>query len=328
MIFAEVKRSQFPRFYFISDTTLLEILSSGSRPKDVIKHFQSGVFDGISDVRINEDQQIVSMISKEGEEVTLSTAVQISADPVEWLNALVASMVQTMRDEARRGAKEVYKMPVQEFLFTRPAQIALLGLQLKWTATVQSALVQTSRGKKGALTRALRSCNATLSELVQLTLRDDLSPMNRKSLETCITVYIHQRDAVQELIDQRVTDPKAFAWLKHCRFRWKESDQTLMIYVCDMEFEYGFEYLGVKERLVMTPLTDICYITLTQALGMYYGGAPAGPAGTGKTETTKDLGASLGKYVVVFNCSDQMDHKSLGKIFKGLAQVMFFSTHS
>jgi len=116
--------------------------------------------------------------------------------------------------------------------------------------------------------------------------------------------------------------------------------QQLTIHIANAQFHYGFEYLGVQERLVTTPLTDRCYLTMTQALSASLGGSPFGPAGTGKTETVKALGNQvrflfvvegdfdsiktyfkLGRFVLVFNCDETFDFQAMGRIFVGLCQV-------
>ena len=74
---------------------------------------------------------------------------------------------------------------------------------------------------------------------------------------------------------------------------------------------YTYEYQGNAPKLVHTPLTDKCYLTLTQGMAMGCGGNPYGPAGTGKTESVKALGAALGRQVLVFNCDEGIDFHSM-----------------
>ena len=133
---------------------------------------------------------------------------------------------------------------------------------------------------------------------------------DRQKIMTICTIDVHARDVVLKMIQMKTDTAGAFAWQSQLRARWSDADGHAYINICDAQFLYSYEYLGNTPRLVVTPLTDRCYITLTQSLHLIMGGAPAGPAGTGKTETTKDLGRALGIMVYVFNCSEQMDYKS------------------
>ncbi|XP_065549401.1 dynein axonemal heavy chain 9 isoform X2 [Lathamus discolor] len=323
--YLDMKRLAFPRFYFISSADLLDILSNGTNPH-LVQHHLPKLFDSLAHIKFQLDSEQkatkvgLGMYSREEEYVSFSEPCDCSGQVEVWLNHVLDSMRATVRDEMTEAVVAYEEKPREQWLFDYPAQVALTCTQIWWTTEVGIAFARVEEGYENAMKEYHKKQVAQLNTLVTM-LIGQLSKGDRQKIMTICTIDVHARDVVAKMIAQKVDNAQAFIWLSQLRHRWSDEEQHCFANICDAQFLYCYEYLGNTPRLVITPLTDRCYITLTQSLHLTMSGAPAGPAGTGKTETTKDLGRALGIMVYVFNCSEQMDYKSCGNIYKGLSQT-------
>ena len=152
--------------------------------------------------------------------------------------------------------------------------------------------------------------------------RGNLLDLQRKIIVALVTTDVHARDIIDEMNQDKVSSVYDFKWVKQLRYYWDDEEDggDCIIKQVSARLKYGYEYMGATSRLVITPLTDRCWITISNALHIKLGANPAGPAGTGKTESTKDLAKAIAIQCIVFNCSDQVDYIMMGRLFSGLCQ--------
>jgi dynein heavy chain len=234
-----------------------------------------------------------------------------------YLQEIQDRLIESLRDILFKSIISFEnKKSVAEWLKTTPNQI-ILTVSLLFFTKEMTKVFHDLPTNPDAMKNYLQFKVDSLTELIDL-VRTDLSKADRMKVMCLITLDAHSRDIVSKLVSFDVDNVNHFEWQSQLRFEWRNTENDCFIMIVDAEFRYGFEYIGNGARLVITPLTDRIYVTATQALKLCMGCAPAGPAGTGKTETTKDLGAMLAKCIYVFNCALEMDYKSMGDIWKGL----------
>ncbi|XP_028159307.1 dynein heavy chain, cytoplasmic isoform X3 [Ostrinia furnacalis] len=329
--YLERERSSFPRFYFVGDEDLLEIIGNSKNIARLQKHFKK-MFAGVAAIILNEDNTVINGIaSREGEEVYFISPVSTIENPKinSWLSMVEREMRVTLACRLKDAVGDVKQFkdgnvdPTKfiEWCDKYQAQIVVLAAQILWSEDVEAALAS---GGGDGLKRVLAHVENMLNILADSVLQEQ-PPLRRRKLEHLINEFVHKRTVTRRLIASDVNSPRSFEWLCEMRFYFdpRNNDvlQQLTIHMANAKFLYGFEYLGVQDRLVQTPLTDRCYLTMTQALEARLGGSPFGPAGTGKTESVKALGNQLGRFVLVFNCDETFDFQAMGRIFVGLCQV-------
>ncbi|KYQ60378.1 Dynein heavy chain 1, axonemal [Trachymyrmex zeteki] len=311
--YLETKRMIFPRFFFLSNDELLEIIVQ-SKHIQAIQPYLKKCFENMKELRFeNPDLRITRMYSAEYEEVVLRPTIYPEGNVEDWLGQVEDAMRNTLREIIGEALEIIEMTPRKEWVYMWPGQVVLCGGQIHWTAHVEESITNNT------LPDYYNYMLLHLEELQKL-IRGPQTEVQRLMLEAVMTIEIHAKDVLYKLIQERLININEFEWISQLRYYWIDN-KDLKIRAINAEFPYEYEYLGNNGRLVITPLTERCYLTLISALHLKFGGALTGPAGTGKTETTKDLAKVFAIQCVVFNCSDQLNFQSMGKFFKGLAST-------
>lgn len=262
--YLETKRLIYPRFYFISSVDLLDILSNSSEPSIVCRHL-SKLYDSMKQLKYRfNSKQAVGMYSKDHNEyVPFNIECNCNGKVELWLNALTTTMRSTLR-QLFGESLAAYPMKARDkWIFEWPAQVALCITQIFWSSEMHAIFQRIEDGYENGLKDYQRKQIIQLNALINLLL-GELSSGDRQKIMTVCTIDVHSRDVVAKMIAQKVTMATSFQFQSQLRHHWNHAKNDCYVQICDAEFKYDYEYLGISPRLVITPLTDRCYITLTQ----------------------------------------------------------------
>ncbi len=311
--FLDGRRRQFPRYYFVSEADLLDILSNGSDPSKILVHipkiYLSTKTLTLSEVLSASGRPVATeFIAGVGSEVcAFEPPVPLEGKVEIYMQTILNAQKRSIFETVKRSLLRYQNMHRSKWVLAKdadsgrpldPAQTTLLVLAINYVNEVEQVFDDIKNGEKDAMQLYSEKQVRQLSDLIELT-QSDLSKGDRTRIMVCITMDAHSRDIVEKMVRSKVDSVDSFMWqsqlkhkyrhpLPHSRYQDRDAElrgpggERAEIAICDAILPYDYEYLGNGPRLVITPLTDRVYVTATQALNLNMGCAPAGPAGTGE----------------------------------------------
>lgn len=184
--YLEKKRLFFPRFFFLSNDELLEILSETRDPLRVQPHLKK-CFEGIHALEFTPDEEIVGMISAEKEVVPFSGKIvpaEAKGMVEKWLVLVEKIMIQSMKDVISEAVKAYSTMERNEWLLSFPGQVIQCGNCIHWTTDVTNAILN------GTLAQQVDKCTKQIESSVML-VQGKLDPDSQITMEALIVIDVH-----------------------------------------------------------------------------------------------------------------------------------------
>jgi dynein heavy chain len=255
--YLQTKKMFFPRFYFISDEDLLNIL--GSNDPQNLQPYLIKLFDNYKKL-IFEGNKISGMESDEGEQYAFKEPFKPDGAVENWMTEVESSMEKTLRSITKEGTYKSAKMERTQWIEESLGMVAIAGCQIWWTWRVEDVFRKVEEGDKYAMKEELKKQSKDLDGLIEMVRQNweerDPKGLQRKKFNTLIIIDVHARDIVDRFVKDSILSAREFEWESQLRFYWLNSINDIQIQQCTGKFNYGYEYQGLNGRLVITPLTD------------------------------------------------------------------------
>ena len=309
--FLELKRIEFPRFYFLGDSDLIEFLGNFQN-ETAINSVITKFIPSVKNVLLNSQKNsIIELESLLGENFVLENEISLKQNAQNWLSLFIEEIRFSIL------AQFYKKMQIFDFelesLPTGNEQILSLIFNLDF-----GRLLLVENG----LPKLKEVIQKNIRKLVESKPEFSFQYSLKKSL---LLDSIFQLQIVERSFEEKDL-PNSFLYYSLIKYNLELFDKSeasvkncrIFAKLGSYKTEYTCEYLGNQQKLVQTPLTEKCFLTMASALAIGLGGNPYGPAGTGKTESIKALGGAFGRLVIVFNCDETMDFRNMSRLFMGI----------
>lgn len=312
--YLDSKRLQFGRFFLISSQELFEVIADSENIKRTPKNFYK-IFEGVSELIFNADDGSIKGFKSGNDECLLFTKA-VSLAPIDGqvvpiYQELNNEMTKTVRMQLKQSKNKSFTLEALDWMAKYPQMIILTRLHVLFVNQVEAHL-------NGNLVEVKSAYERTLSQFV-VSIRDrrnKWTSRQRLLIKTIISFYDEKLNILDVLLSNNVHTENDFSWLSQLRFYEKREGVWVDIIMSTINF--GFEYIGNGERIFITPLTNRCFRTIFSAFQFHHFSSMSGPAGTGKTETVRELCRAAAINCKTFNCSMQLTIDMLNGFFKGI----------